>query len=518
MDLRAHTGASALTPGRPAIRSIAVRAFVAFLVALIACTAPVAAPSTPSTPASAAPVPSETAALAQPSATPSPSAPPSPTTAPVAGPVSAGAVPEAGIVFFSDFGPPQTQLEQRVLYRYDGVTGALTSFGAGPLAVLGATGIAHDSAAGVYVRGIQGRWDLMHWDGTRASDQEFTACQVTNGYFASWCTVTPEGVGVGWGTHVARLCGAPQFVRFPGDARGRPIPAELCVISAWASDDGRVVIASGFVAAGAAAAGCASDLVQEEGTCYRRESWVIPAGSAPRKVQIPTLPGFINDYTLSMDGRYAAARHLGGLFLVDLATGNATHLGIASTEEPRWSRDGRLVFVRGGGRESWLDRTVVVATPDGSMREIRGYASDGGLPSGLAPVWDPAGKRLAWVASPTSAVRSDDPARDYLAGRGVGDRRVLVSDLTADPLEIRCGEGVGEGVRWSHDGTALLLLCRRPSLRLNAFDLWLQPLGTPGARAVPLVRGLTLGGVDPNGNAPSLTNTGWSRGLTVARP
>lgn len=247
----------------------------------------------------------------------------------------------------------------------------------------------------------------------------------------------------------------------------------------------------------------------------------MPAGSAPRKLQIPALPGFIDGYTLSPDGRYAAARHLGGLFLVDLASGHATHLGIGSGQEtvaPRWSRDGRLVFVRGGGRESWLDRTVVVATPDGSMREIRGFPSDGGLPSGLAPVWDPAGKRLAWVASPSSAGRSDDPARDYLAGRGVGDRRVLVSDLTADPVEIRCGEGVAEGVRWSHDGAALLLLCRRPSLRLNAFELWLHPLGTPGARAVALVRRLTLGGVDSNGNAPSLTNTGWSRGLTVTRP
>ena len=152
------------------------------------------------------------------------------------------------------------------------------------------------------------------------------------------------------------------------------------------------------------------------------------------------------------------------------------------------------------------------------MREIRGYKEDSGPLTGLAPVWDPAGKRLAWIASPTSAVRSEDPARDYFAGRGVGDRRILVSDLSGDPTEFRCGEGVAEGVRWSHDGSALLILCRRPCVRLSAFDLWMQPLGTAGVRSVLLVRGLTLGGVDPMGNAPTLIDTGWSRGLNITRP
>lgn len=96
---------------------------------------------------------------------------------------------------------------------------------------------------------------------------------------------------------------------------------------------------------------------------------------------------------------------------------------------------------------------------------------------------------------------------------------MLVSDLASDPLEIRCGEGVAEGVRWAHDGSALLLLCRRPDLLVNAFELWLHPLGDPAGRAVPLIRALTMGGVDPHGNAPSLlTNTAWSRGLSITGP
>jgi hypothetical protein len=114
---------------------------------------------------------------------------------------------------------------------------------------------------------------------------------------------------------------------------------------------------------------------------------------------------------------------------------------------------------------------------------------------------------------------AEDPARDYLAGRGVGDRRVLVSDLASDPVEVRCGAGtVAEGVRWAHDGSALLLLCRRPGMTVNAFELWYHALGA-GAQPVVLVRGLTLGGVDPFGDAPSmLTTTAWSRGLNITRP
>lgn len=476
-----------------------------------ACTTPTAAPSPEPSPTAVVVLPSGSPTLT-PSVSPVPS--PSPTTAPVSAPTSAGAVPDAGILFFSDYGPPEGQLARRVLYRYDGATGTLTRVADGSLAVVGATGIAHDGAAGVYLRGMQGRWDLMRWDGKVASDAEFTACQVSTGHFASWCTVTPSGVGVGYGTHVGIPCGAPQFIRFPGDVGGRPLPADLCIGSAWSSDDGKVVVASGLVRAGAAGPSCTGDLIEFAGTCYRPETWVIPTGGTPRKLEIAGLPGFVGEFVLSPGGTHAAAQHLGSLFLVDLASGRATHLG-AAAPSPRWSTEGRLVFVRTIGRESWGGHNVVVATTDGATREVLGYPFDRTKPTGLAPVWDPAGKRLAWVASRESAPPNDAAAAaDHLAGRGVGDRRVLVSDLAGEPTEIRCGEGVAEGVRWSHDGTALLLLCRRPGLRVNAFELWMRVFAAP--TAVPLVRGLTMGGVDDSGLAPSLLdNTGWSRGLKL---
>lgn len=498
-----------------------MRGLLAVALVLVACTAPVTSASPSPLESSAPPSPSTSAAVPRPSATPSAAATPSGTPAAIPAPVSAGAVADAGILYVSDYGPPEGQLASRALYRYDGTAGTVTRLADGPLsslAVLSATGIAFETKAGVYLRGMQGRWDLLHWDGTRASDDEFTACQASKVLFASWCTVTPKGVGVGYGTHVGRPCGAAQFVRLPGDAAGRPLPAELCVGSAWVNEGGSVVVASGFVAAGSAASGCPSDQFADEGTCYRRETWVIPTGGAARKLAVPTLPGFLGDVTISPDGKLAAAGHVGGLFLIDLGTGAATHLGTGSSAVA-WSADGRLVFVRGAGRESWSNRTVVVVGADGRATDVLGYRPGRTMPVGLAPVWDPAGKRLAWVASPESASGStsyEDSARDHLAGTGVGDRRILASAVPGEPTEYRCAEGVAEGVRWSPDGSALLVLCRTTGVRMGAYALWMQRLD--GSRPVPLVRGLTLGGVDPYGAAPSLLdNAAWSRGLDVAR-
>jgi len=71
-------------------------------------------------------------------------------------------------------------------------------------------------------------------------------------------------------------------------------------------------------------------------------------------------------------------------------------------------------------------------------------------------------------------------------------------------------------VRWSGDGTALLLLCRRLSGRLGAFELWLHRLGTPGGASAPIIRGITWGGVDAEGFAPDLFfNTAWSRAVAT---
>lgn len=486
---------------------------------IVACSGP--APITTLTPAA----PADTGPIAQPRATvaasplPSPAAP-----TPAPGPVSAGVVPEAGVLFFIDYDgasvgrPDYGRTFPGALYRYDGASGSITTVAPGEASV------AHETASGVYFQGIQGRWDLLRWDGTFASDREFTACQDEPGFFASWCTVSATGVGVGYGSHVGPVCPSRAFIRLPGATQGASFLPEFCVEWVQVSADGTQLLIRGLVPDGSAIQGsCKPGSSEVDGTCFRAEQWVMPVGGSPRPLRLsPELPNA--RLALSPDGRFATAEHLGGLFLVDLSTGRTTYLGsVYQGGSPRWAASGGLAFVRGGGQESWIDKTVVVVAPDGSTRELRGYQSDGGnlWPSALAPAWDSAGGRLAWIASPAYAVPGEEAAAqdylgDYLGGRGVGDRRVLVSDLTSDPLEIRCGEGVAEGVRWSHDGTALLLLCRRAGARVNAFELWLHRLDVPGGAAVPVVRGLTWGGVAAYGLAPSLfTHTAWSRALAT---
>ena len=450
---------------------------------------------------------------------------PASTPPPVPGPISAGAVPDAGLLFFFDYGdsPDLGRTVTPVLYRYDGASGVLSKITEGGGWFSWSVG--HETTGGIYVQGPNGRWDLMRWDGSRASDQEFTACQQEPGYFASWCSVSATGVGAGYGSHTGPGPGPftgpwcpPAFMRLPGTARSTSFSPELCVQWVHVSADGTQTLIGDLArdaTPGVFVGGqCAPGYFTADGpSCYRQRLWIMPVGGAPRQLRLsPDVPGFVG--ALSPDGRFAVGQTQDGLFLADVQTGKSTSLGAVLRTAPRWSPSGGLAFVRGAAEESWIDKTVVVVTADGSTRDVRGPQRDGtsALPIGLAPAWDPAGRRLAWIASP-ALVPGADGMQDYMAGIGVGDRRVLVSDLGSDPLEIRCGSGVAEGVRWSHDGTALLLLCRKPGTRVDAFELWLHRLGTPGGASTPIVRGITWGGVDAHGFAPDLfTRTAWSRG------
>ena len=484
-------------------------------VLIVACS-----PPPPRTPPAAAP----SAASASPLPATVPASPRPTATAPPSAPVSAGAVPDAGLLLFFDYGGDLGQAVGPAVYRYDGASGALSKVADGA-SISG--GVAHETASGIYVQGPNGRMDFLRWDGSRASDQEFTACQQETGFFASWCSVSATGVGVGYGSHTGPGPGPftgpwcpPAFIRLPGTARSTSFPPELCVQGAHVSADGTQILITD-VAGQASPVGPVGGRCQpgyvafDETKCYEQRVWVMPVGGAPRRLRLsPELPGFAPG-ELSPDGRSAVGWQVdGGVVLVDLQTGRTTSLGPAQrTGLPRWSASGGLAFVRGAGEESWIDRTVVVVAADGSTRDVRGAAV------GLAPAWDPAGRRLAWIASPAAVPGATSTAQDYLDGSGVGDRRVMVSDLTSDPLEIRCGEGVAEGVRWSRDSTALLLLCRRPGARVAAFDLWLHRLGALGGASVPLVRGLTWGGVDAHGFAPDLfANTAWSRAVATGSP
>jgi hypothetical protein len=446
-------------------------------------------------------------------------------TAPPSSPVSVGAVADSGILFFFDYGdsadPAQTVTP--ALYRYDGTSGALSK-----IADFFGGGMTHETASGIYLQGPNGRWDLMRWDGSRASDQDFTACQQEPGFFASWCSASATGVGVGYGSHTGPGPGPftgpwcpPAFVRLPGTARSTSFPPELCVQGAKVSADGRQILISDIARQPSADAlfrgRCQSGYFTLDDTaCYEQRLWLMPIGGTPRRLRLsPGVPDLI-PWDLSPDGRYATGQQGDGLFFVDLQTGTVTPLGTVRRTALRWSSSDSLAFVRGAAEDSWIDKTVVVKAADGPAREARFPQSAWAI--GFAPAWDPTGRRLAWIASPASVASANGAAQDYLDGRGVGDRRVLISDLISDPVEIRCAEGVAEGVRWSQSGTLLLLLCRRTGARVALFDLWLHRLGAPGG-ASALVRGITWGGLDAHGFAPDLfTHTAWSRAVATLSP
>jgi dipeptidyl aminopeptidase/acylaminoacyl peptidase len=240
--------------------------------------------------------------------------------------------------------------------------------------------------------------------------------------------------------------------------------------------------------------------------------WIVEADGAARLLYRPA-PGKGLPLQWSSDGRYLTGVEMRPgdsavrLLLLDVASGRVTDLGnTAAQQSIQWSAEGRLAFVRGSGDLTWRDKELVVREQDGSERVVTppGFV-------GLAPAWDPARGRLAWIAGPAG------DGSGYLEGTGVGDRRVVVSDLAGGTTEIRCPGRVVEGVRWSRDGEALLLLCRRPGATSDVFELWLHRLNSrAGPAAVRVLAGL---GWDDyfdrqTGRVPTLSRSvAWSRAI-----
>lgn len=134
-----------------------------------------------------------------------------------------------------------------------------------------------------------------------------------------------------------------------------------------------------------------------------------------------------------------------------------------------WSPTGDgLAIVAGGFRATWLDKTLVLATPDGQAITVLAPATD----VALSPAWAPDGKRLAYVGAPTrpgalggagaSALLAD--RRIWAIAADGSNRRQLASDPAFRD----------ERPQWSADGESLLFLRlhgRPPDLRAG---LWLM--------------------------------------------
>jgi Tol biopolymer transport system component len=91
------------------------------------------------------------------------------------------------------------------------------------------------------------------------------------------------------------------------------------------------------------------------------QAFAVPlSGGAPAPLLVGThLP---NDPTISPDGRWVASREGGTLVVRSLAArGGRVRVAPGGAEDPRWSRDGRRLFFRGGG--AFRAATLDVAGP-----------------------------------------------------------------------------------------------------------------------------------------------------------
>jgi hypothetical protein len=250
--------------------------------------------------------------------------------------------------------------------------------------------------------------------------------------------------------------------------------------------------------------------------------WVRESDGRLRELYRPPDQGVLANLRWSPDGKSALVWRIGttsnslaadgvetAALLVYIDTAKVVDLGVVMSTAPQWGPDGRLAFVRGGGRMTWEHRELIVRGVDG--RERVTAPSDSSRVA-LLPAWDAAGGRLAWVSGPSAPGSGNGDG--YVDGLGAGQRVAIIDDGTS-ASEVRCGEGrVVEGVRWSNDGAALLLLCRKPGRDARPLELWLYRLADDST--APLVTGLVsdpnAGGFGFYGAQPSLFSiVAWSR-------
>lgn len=423
---------------------------------------------------------------------PTPRASPSamPTASATNAPRSAGAVPEAGIllVWGADDG----------IYRYDGATGALAR-------VWAASTLDREMAYGAYVLGRHGGIRLLEWDGTTKD--------ICGG--SGWAAVSTRGncVWHGAGADTAVYTDSTE------GAAGAPLPRMLLPADwgatrfAWDTSGLQLAVVRHEPR---------TEPVRGHDTLWVMDlrhgtlrkvfdsssatSFLSALHWSPIGTKIALLEQTSTSASAAADG--ANVR----LWVVDLAGGEPTDLGVVLTKSAwiDWTFGERLAFVRGGGRTTWDNKEVVVLGRDGTARVAAGSAvarDARPAPSALAaiaPAWQPVyrGAKLAWIQGPAMTMEASP---DYFRGVGPASQRVAVLDGTTT---ISCPGMVTEGVRWSADGRAVLLLCREPGVEQHALEIWYAALG--GAPRA-LVKGLGGPGFGYYGLQPSLFEiAAWS--------
>ena len=391
------------------------------------------------------------------------------------------------------------------IYRYDGATGALVR-------VWGMSTLSSETAHGPYVLGRHGGITLLHWDGA-------TEPKCPGGSFAAistrgTCAFT--GVGGDSAVYVDRGIGGVQML----------LPAEWGAGSyAWSHDGLELAIVRSERRA---------DPVPALEPLSRNTLWHLDRrGTLTKIFDSSNSMSFLYGLKWSFGGRVAFWENAttsnsiaadGGattLHVVDVHTRAHVNLGttLGSRAWAQWSLDGRLAFVSGGGRQTWGNKQLIVLERDGTQRVIAGTLgkTSDGASAAIAPAWQPvfappgresvfgSPARLAWIEGPAGGIEASP---DYFRAVGPIAQRVAVLETPGGRTSLTCPGLVTEGVRWSADASAALLLCRAPGVDQRALQVWYAPIGgTPRA----LVTGLGDLGFGYYGMQPSLFDiVAWS--------
>ena len=436
-------------------------------VVLVACSVPASAGEP-----SSAPV---TATIAPPSASPSASR--------GLAPVTAGTAIEAGVLFVRG--------SDDWIYRYDGATGQLSR------ATTHAT-IQRSTSVGAYAEGLEGGLRLLRWDGTiEAVDCGPGRFQLVGPHDACLSYTDIQGSRSVW----IRMSGESPRPFLSGDWGAGEMT--------WSPDARNVAVLR-------------SSAEPTVRTRLHNALYMVAVGGAPRLLYEPSsAEAFLFGPGWSPDGRWVTvweqpivSNSWGAdgdhLLLIDSTSGTATDLGVtlANRRWLQWSNDGRLAYVKGGGRETWREKELVVLAPGGAGIPV----TDGGH-VGLAPAWEPrpAGSpTLFWV----EAEIGDGNAGVYVAGTGPGARYGVEKTSGGAPQRLPIDQIV-EGLRPSDDGRVTLTLVRRPTPppvhdERGALELWLANPST--AAQVRLISGLGDLAFGFYGSQPSLFDlVAWSR-------
>ena len=273
--------------------------------------------------------------------------------------------------------------------------------------------------------------------------------------------------------------------------------------------------------------------VMRNGLFERTDLWLIdtttgaervlyspPADGSATVQPNPNLPAYVFERTervgsWSPDERYLTLWEIGlvsasmdadgrPFVVIEVATGAITRLG-QTLYQNAWRAPHTLAYVAGGGRETWLKKTLRTWTPEDGTRDVTASGE-----VGLNPTWGPDG-RLWFVNGPEG--QYDPPT--FFAGHGVGDRSIIAVDLSTR-VRTRFPRTPGyadEGIRISDDGKTALVVRRKLIDKSVQADGWVEiwSAKADGSNANPLVRISAYGGFGYYGGFDSLTRMSWVR-------